>query len=104
MTSHHVTPHYDVAPGETVFWERSDHDDDVINEIVAAVVPLMGRSVVFNGDFPHSATPPSGDGIRMTLAIKMVPGRWQAVMKNFVEDSRHETDLKSFVRFVLFVY
>merc|ERR1719354_132522 len=84
--------------GETVFWERWLHEDDDVNEIVAAVLPLFGRAVIFDGDFPHSATPPSNGGLRMTLAVKMVPGKSEAVRMNFREDSKLEFELNGFVR------
>ena len=82
-----------------MFWERWLHEDDDVNEIVAAVLPLFGRAVIFDGDFPHSATPPSNGGLRMTLAVKMVPGKSAAVRMNFREDSKLEFELNGFVRF-----
>lgn len=80
--------------GETAFMETND--DSVDNEYVAEVVPLYGRSVIFDGNFPHSARPPSvmHDGPRYTFAVKLSVDKLTAIRKTFIEESRHENGIR----------
>eukprot|EP00794_Sanderia_malayensis_P015297 gene15297-16874_t len=73
--------------GETAYYERNSDD----TEIVAEVRPRYGRAVIFQGQIPHSARPPSlkFTGARLTFVTKLQPNEFEGRYKNFVEEVRH---------------
>lgn len=81
--------------GETAFMETNN--DLKYNEYVADVVPTFGRAVIFDGNFPHSAHPPSvlHYNARYTLAVKLSYNKLLAVQKTFVEEKKHEPAMTS---------
>lgn len=81
--------------GETAFMETND--DNKYNEYVAEVVPTFGRAVIFDGNFPHSAHPPSvlHYNARYTLAVKLSYNKLIAVQKTFIEEKKHEPVMTS---------
>jgi len=76
--------------GETAFMELNK--DSVDNDYVAEVVPLYGRAVIFSGDFPHSARPPSPShpGPRYTFAVKLSFTKLEALKKTYSEEVKHD--------------
>ncbi|XP_065060932.1 uncharacterized protein LOC135688140 [Rhopilema esculentum] len=73
--------------GETAFFERNSDD----TEIVAEVRPRYGRSVIFQGQIPHSARPPSLNftGARLTFVTKLQENEYYGRYKNLEEELRH---------------
>jgi len=73
--------------GETAFFERNSDD----TEIVAEVRPRYGRAVIFQGQIPHSARPPSLNftGARLTFVTKLQMNEYEGRKKNLQEELRH---------------
>ncbi|XP_057303752.1 uncharacterized protein LOC130641105 [Hydractinia symbiolongicarpus] len=73
--------------GETTFFEKNSDD----TEIVAQVRPRYGRTVIFDGNIPHSARPPSFNysGARLTFVTKLHKNEYTGRKKNFQEEMRH---------------
>lgn len=92
----YLSPNWTAADyGETAFMETNN--DHKYNEYVAEVVPTFGRAVIFDGNFPHSAHPPSVThyNARYTLAVKLSYNKLIAVRKTFVEEKKHEPAMTS---------
>lgn len=72
--------------GETTFFER----DGEGAEIAAQVKPKYGRLVIFDGNIPHSARPPSFNftGARLTFVTKLHRNEYTGRRKNFQEELR----------------
>jgi len=72
--------------GETTFFEKNSDNTD----IVAQVKPKYGRLVIFDGNIPHSARPPSFTftGARLSFVTKLHRNEFAGRYKNFQEELR----------------